>query len=275
MTNPASGVETPQNTPGSAPAPGTGTPSPQAQGGAAGTPPDKGQGKQVPIPVLHEERDKRQAAEARSQALEEEIENLKQLLGQYSAPQAPPYQPYQQPQYQPYQQPYQQPQQQPYGQPPYGTPPQPVKEQIDALWQEDIRKGFQAEMMAMMQYRDWVDAKVDNEFEQSRVRHKDDFNNYEGKIRSYIRTLPMDARSQPNIVEAAYLMVKGSDADNIIKQREAQIMQKYQGQQAGAGIAGTFGTPGQPVGSPTLTPEEMQAAQAMKLSPEEYLKWRG
>ena len=125
-----------------------------------------------------------------------------------------------------------------------------------------------------MQYRDWVDTKVDQEFESSRMRHKEDFNTYEPKVRGYIRSLPIDAKSQPNIVEAAYLMVKGQDTDNIVKAREAALIQKYQGGQAAAAMTGTFSQPGQGSG-PGLTAEEYAIAQAMRMSPEEYLKYRG
>lgn len=272
MINPATGVEIPQGTPAPAPATGQNAVSSAAQAGASGKPPDSGQ-KVVPISAMHEERDKRQAAEARSSELQQEIENLKNLMNQYQPPVQQQYQqPYQQPPYQPYQPPYQQQYQQPFT--PYQVAPQPIKEQIDALWQEDIRKGFQAEMGAMMQYRDWVESKVDQEFEASRSRHKEDFNTYESKVRGYVRSLPVDAKAQPNIVEAAYLMVKGQDADNIVKAREAALMQKYQGGQAAAMIPGTFSQPGQASG-PTLTAEELATAQAMRMSPEEYLKYRG
>lgn len=261
MPDPNTGVVPPQATPAPAPAPDKSAATPPAQGGAT---PQQGV-KQVPLPALQEEREKRQAAEAQYKELQAEVENLKNLLNQY------PQQQYQQ---QPYQAPYQPAQYQQPAYQPYPQPPVNVKEQIDQLWQEDIRKGFQAEMMAMMQYRDWVDTKVDNEFEGLRARSTD-FSQYEGKVRQYVRSLPYDARSQANIVQAAYLMVKGQDTDNILKAREAELMKKYQSAQGATGLGGTFGAPQQADGSQTLTQEERITAQAMGMSEEEYLKYRG
>ena len=255
MVDPVTGAEIPagQTPPASA---NNATP-PANQGGAPGSAPaGTEQHKQVPIAVMHEERDKRQAAEAANAELRAELEALRSNQQQFHP----------QPQFQ---QPYQQPQG------PYPTPPPNVREQIDALWQEDVRKGMQAEMLAMMNYRDWVDTKIDNEFDATRGRHAADFSNYEPKIRSYIRSLPIDAKGQPNIVEAAYLMVKGQDTDNIIKARDAEMAKKYQGQFSAQGMNGAFG-PAQPAsGSPVLTPEERGAAHAMGLSDEDYLKYRG
>lgn len=269
--DPIKGVEIPQGTPASAPAEGKPAATPPAQGGASAAP-ATGQ-KVVPISALHEERDKRQAAESKYSELEAKVAEMEARMAQYQQPvQQQPQFPFQQPQQQ-FQQ-YQQPQLNPYGyNPAYQQAPVNIKEQIDALYQEDIRKGFQAEMMAMMQYRDAVEAKVDQEVES--LRKAPDFSNYEGKVRAYVRGLPIDAKSQPGIVNAAYLMIKGQDADNIIKQREAEWQKKYQGVQAqgAAGINGTFGAPQQ--GSNTLNAEEVQAAAAMGMTPEEYLKFRG
>lgn len=85
----------------------------------------------------------------------------------------------------------------------------------------------------------------------------------------------MDARSQPNIVEAAYLMVKGQDTDNIIKAREAEMAKKYQGQYNAQGIGGAYGPATPPAGSQTLTNEERIAANAMGMTDADYLKYRG
>lgn len=267
MPEPTKGAEIPQGTPSPAAAPAQGAAnSAPAQGAAPAKPAEQPGQKFVPISAMHEERDRRQAAEAKYGELQHEIDSLKNLINQYQPPQgAMPYQ--QQPQYQaPYQ---------PQGSynPAYQQAPMPVKEQIDALWQEDIRKGFQAEMMAMMQYRDQVAAKVDQEAETLKTRASD-FVNYEGKVRSYIRSLPFEAQAQPNIVQAAYLMMRGQDADNLVKAKEQELIRKYQGGAAAAGLGGTFGAPSQPAEANTLSQEELMAAQAQGMTPEEYLKWR-
>jgi len=258
--DPIKGVETPEvkGTPTPDPAAGKAAAPAPAQSAAPAKPAEPTGQKFVPISAMHEERDRRQAAEAKYTDLQAEIESLKQAQNQYQQPQQ-------------FQQQYQQPQQQPWS--PYQQAPQPVKEQIDALWQEDIRKGFQAEMMAMMQYRDHVAAKVEQEADV--IRHKAaDFVNYESKVRSYIRGLPLDAQAQPNIVQAAYLMMRGQDTDNIIKAKEAELMRRYQGGAAAAGLGGTFGAPPSAASDNTLSQDELIAAQAQGMTPEEYLKWR-
>jgi len=264
MPEPTTGVEHKETPAPSQPQGQSAATTPPATGGASAKPTDTGH-KTVPITALHEERDKRQAAESRYSELQAEIASLKEMVGQY------------QPQQQQQQQvdPFSQNGQfgQPFGQqaynPAYQAAPQNIREQIDALYEQDVRKGFQAEMMAMMQYRDQITAKVDNEVEAVRAKAPD-FSNYEGRVRSYIRSLPLEAQSQPNIVQAAYFMMRGQDADNIVKQREAELMKKYQGANAGAGLNGTFSPP-QGEGS-QLTQEELTAAQALGMTPEEYLK---
>jgi len=255
-----SGVTVPQTPP--PPAAGAVPPAPVAAQAAAPVKPAEQTGQKfVPISAMHEERDRRQAAEAKFSELQTKVADMEARYSQYQQPQ-----PQQQPMY-PFQQ---QPQQQ---WTPYQAAPQPIKEQIDALWQEDIRKGFQAEMMAMMQYRDHVAAKVDQEADMLKGKASD-FGNYESKVRSYIRQLPLDAQAQPNIVQAAYLMMRGQDTDNILKTREAELMRKYQGGAGAAGLNGTFGNPAPAEGNNTLSQDELLAAQAQGMTPEEYLKWR-
>ena len=261
--DPIKGVETPEvkGTPTPDPAAGKAAAPAPAQSAAPAKPAEHPGQKFVPISVMHEERDRRQSAEAKYSELQAEVDNLKNMVNQYQQPQ----------QQQPPQFPYQQQPQQQWS--PYQAAPQPVKEQIDALWQEDIRKGFQAEMMAMMQYRDHVSSKVDQEADMLKSKAAD-FVNYESKVRSYIRGLPLDAQSQPNIVQAAYLMMRGQDTDNILKLREAELMKKYQGGAAAAGLGGTFGNPTPAADGNTLSNDEIIAAQAQGMTPEEYLKWR-
>ena len=258
--DPIKGEPTPQPTPSAAPAAGQPAAPAPAQGAAQAKPAEQGQ-KFVPISAMHEERDKRQAAEARYSELQAEIQSLKTMVTQYQQPQPQPgfYQP--------------QPAQPESYNPAYRQAPPSTKEQIDALWQEDIRKGFQAEMMAMMQYSNQVSAKIDQEAEAVRSKAPD-FGNYETKVRSYIRQLPMEAQAAPNIVQAAYLMMRGQDTDNIIKAKEAEFQKRYQGGAAATGLNGTFGQPAPVADNNTLSQDELAAAQAMGMKPEEYLKWR-
>jgi hypothetical protein len=263
VIDPKTGVETPQGTPAPAAAPAQGAASPAPAQGAAPAKPAEPQGQKfVPISAMHEERDRRQAAEAKYTELQSEIQSLKAMVSQYQPGQPP------QQQFQPFQQP-----QNPFATPYQQAAPQPIREQIDALWEQDVRKGFQAEMMAMMQYQNQVAAKVEQEADFIRSKAPD-FSNYESKVKSYIRTLPLEHQAQPNIVQAAYLMMRGQDTDNIIKAKEAEMMKRYQGGAAAAGMNGTFGAPQPASDGTTLSQEELSAAQAMGMKPEEYLKWR-
>lgn len=229
----------------------SGTPSPQE--GASG---QQSPQKTVPIPALHEERDKRQAAEAQNSQLTAEIENLKNLL-QEQATRATQYPQYQQPD------PYQAPQ----------MPQEDPRVKLDRLWEEDPRKAFQTEMGMAFQWRDWVDGSVDAQIEHAKSTHQD-FGNYEGSVRKYVRALPLEERARPNIVEAAYFMVRGQKVDDLIKSREQQILEKIRRGESIQGFnSGTYGTP-PPVQGAQITEDERRVAEAMNMPPDEYLKWR-
>jgi hypothetical protein len=244
MIDPVTGVEI-QGTP--APA----IPPPAKPGDASGTPPAQG-AKQVPITALHEERDKRQAAEQQSATLLAEIENLKGILAQQQ--QQPPIQPPAQP-FQP------------------AVPQEDMRAKLDKMWEDDPRQAFQTEMMIAFQWRDWVDTNVEYQFDATRSKYVD-FKDYEPSVRKYIRALPMEERAKPNIAEAAYYMVRGQKVDDIIKSREQMLLEKIRkGESIQGFTAGTYGTP-PPASGPTVTEQEKAVASAMGMTVEDYLKWK-
>jgi hypothetical protein len=203
--------------------------------------------KTVPITALHEEREKRQALQA-------ELEAMRRVAGQnvlYDINGNPVYQ-----------------------QPPQQQQSDPMKE-IEKLWETDPRRAVQAEIYTAMSWRDRQDAIVDQQENQLSTKFAD-FNNYRNEVRSYIRSLPIEQRSNPGVVELAYYVVKGQKVDNIMARTrqdiEAEYLKKIQAGEFAAGLpAGGFSQPVVQQGV-TLTPEQMKAADAMGMSHVDYAK---
>jgi GH24 family phage-related lysozyme (muramidase) len=245
-----------------------GTPNAQGQGASGGTPAPQNQGAQgqgqpanqdpktVPITALHEERDKRQA-------LQSELDQLKKIVEGYTRN---PQQFQQQQQFQPsygYQQPQQQyqPQQQAF-----------TQERLEQLWEQDPVKAFRTEMSAALQWRDWVETKTDAQMDDAKTRYSD-FDKYEPQVRRYIRQLPIEQRAGESIVDAAYFIVKGQNADNIVKARETELLEKIKrGEQIQGFQYGSAGTPS-PDGD-KYTDQETKAAETMGIPVAEYVKFR-
>jgi GH24 family phage-related lysozyme (muramidase) len=242
-----------QGTPG-------GTPAPQNQGAQGGQPANQDQGKTVPITALHEERDKRQS-------LQTELDQLKKVVEGYTKNPVPP-NPYQQPQPQyGYQQPQQQ---QGFGYMP--QPPADSVQRLEQMWEQDPVKAFRTEMAAALQWRDWVETKTDTQIDAAKSRYTD-FDKYETQVRRYIRQMPLEQRAGEAIVDAAYYIVKGQNADNIVKAREAEILEKIKrGEQVQGFQYGGSGTPS-PDGD-KYTADEAKAAEAMGVPIAEYMKAR-
>jgi hypothetical protein len=206
--------------------------------------------KTVPLAALHEERSRRQELQA-------ELEVLKQVAGDQilfdingrpvrSMPG----------------------QQQPQPQQP-GQAPNQTAQELEKLWETDPRKAVQVEIMAAMSWRDNQDAQVDTQMLQAQGKY-DDFNQYEPVIRQYIRALPLEERSKQGVVDLAYYVVKGQNANNAVERARQEMLQKMKaGQGAQALTPGTKPSPARPKGD-ALTEEQMKVADAMGLSPEQY-----
>ena len=217
------------------------------------TPPAQGvkpedEQKTVPLQALKEERDKRQA-------LQSEVENLKvftQQLQQHvqQAPQAP-----QQYGYQPQQ---------------YAAQPQPQNHPLDQLWESSPKRAVQAEIMAAMSWYDKVNAGVDQQENQTAQKFTD-FSQYREPIRAYLRTIPMQQRTVPGVVEAAYYFVKGQNVDKLVQAGQADVLEKIRRGEAVQGFeTGAPITPQVPVNQPNE--EQKRVASAMGLSVEDYMK---
>ena len=188
-------------------------------------------------------------------ALQESREQIKSLRAELDMMRTVPQYPQQQQQYQ------------------YQAPPQEnVSQQLEALWDEDPRKAMQAEVMMALNWYDASNASVDKQEEVLASKYTD-FNNYRGKIRSYLRSIPVAERVKPGMVESAYYFVKGQSTDDILKQREEELLKKYHA----GGMAGglTYGT----TSSSTSNTDPQQATMAQKvqadkmgMSIEDYMK---
>jgi len=227
--------------PGSAQTPATPGSATPAAGQPPVTPtPGAPQG-MVPLAALHEERGKRQQ-------LQSELDGLKATVDQLRA--SPPQQT----------QPSQQPQQS------GGYTP----EQIEKLWEEDPKQAVRAEMYTAFTWYDQVNAQLDFQADQLAVKYPD-FGNFRSATMNYMRSMPL-AQRNPAQLEQAYFMVRGQQFDTVLKAREAELMARFNApanfQSPTSGAFGPGG--GAPAGTVTLTPEQVNAAAAMGMSPEEY-----
>jgi len=224
------------------------TPPPAAK--PAGVPPVPAEGITVPITALHEEREKRQQLQA-------QLESMKKIMSSgvlFDVNGNPVMQ--------------QQPQQQQAA---------PQYQEIEKLWESDPRKAVQAEIYAAMSWRDQVDAGVEQQA--MAVSEKNpDFNNFRPEVMTYLRTLPIEQRNRPGMIEAAYYFIKGQKVDNIVartrQEWEAEYLRKLQaGELATMLPVGATGVPPTPQGAVTLTQDQKNAAAAMRVPEAEYAKW--
>ena len=196
--------------------------------------------KQVPLPALQEERGKRQALEA-------EIADLRRVVSDNQIHQAQP-----------------QHQQQPQGNP---------QEELEALWEEDPKKAVRVEIMYAMDWRDRVDSSLEVQADQL-ARKFPDFNSYRSTALGQVRSLPLNQRGGQGILEAAYFMVRGQNADTVIQQRETELLEKYRrGEFNAQGLAtppGSFTSPAVDQGA-TISDEQARVANAMGLTADQYM----
>lgn len=203
--------------------------------------------KQVPLPALQEERAKRQEAQSTADKLSQEIADLKQMVSnqQFQTQQQAPQQPAVDP-----------------------------KVELDALWEDDPRKAVQVEIMYAMDWRDRVDSSLDAQADMLAAKYPD-FNDLRSTALGQVRNLPLNQRGGAGVLEAAYFMARGQNADTIIQQRETALLEKYRSGELNAqGLAvpasGAFTAPPTDPGA-QITAEQSAVANAMGLSDEQYM----
>lgn len=204
-------------------------------------PPTSGD-KTVPLAALQEEREKRQQ-------LAQELENLKTKVNQYQQPQQ-----------------YQQ----------QADPAQAIRQEVEKLWETDPKKAVQAEILMGLTWLDSVNSYIDNQIDS--IAAKDpSFGQYQGQVRQYIKSLPLEQRGQPGVVDLALSVVRGNNVDSIVERTKEELYRKFQsGELAASGVsipsAGTFSQPPRPQGV-QLSDEQIRVAGAMGMTPEDYAKY--
>lgn len=236
-----------------------GQPAPAAPTGATPTPvakTDDPQPTMVPLAALQEERNKRQGLQAELEALRK-VAGGNMLFDINGNPVAA-------------QQPYQQ--QQPSFQQPAQVQPhqEDLRKQLDKLWEEDPRRAVQTEMQIAFQYYDRVNGELDRAIDDLSSKYSD-FGEYRGDVLRYSRSLPMEQRSAP-VMEAAYFFIKGQRANGLIDRERQEILRKIQAGENVQGLTPGVGSAPQPENKGKLSEDQMRAASAMGMAPEEYLK---
>jgi len=224
--------------------PGSSEPSPDVK-------PQEVDEKTVPLAALQEERSKRQELQA-------EMEVLKQVAGDnvlfdmngrpVPQKQAAP------------------------GERTPGTSSSPtqVTQELEKLWESDPRKAVQVEIMAAMTYRDDLESRVDNQIVAASAKYPD-FPQYEGTVRQYVRALPLEQRAQKGVADLAYYVVKGQQSGNAVEKAKAEVLRKIQAGENVQGLQpGTKAAPQTPKGT-QLNEEQLKVADAMGLTPEQYM----
>jgi hypothetical protein len=222
-----------------------------ANGNASGTPAasagTNNQQNMVPITALHEERDRRQALAAEVETLKQQVASLANAAPNVQTNNVGPDTRNHQDSNQ-------------------------FMAELDNLWREDPRRAMQTELMTALNWKDQVEAQVDDQVDGAASKYKD-FNDYQSEVRKYVRRLPVEQRSKPGIIEAAYFMVKGRNADSVARAEAERLLKRVQagdGTQsinAGASSGGGDGTT-----QGTLTTDQKAAAAALGISEAEYAK---
>jgi hypothetical protein len=198
----------------------------------------------VPLSALHEERSKRQALADEVASLRAAMDQLKAAPTQPSAAVAPA----------------------------DAQPRGMTQEQVEKLWEEDPKQAVRTEIMLAMNWYDQVNASLEGTADRIAGQNPD-FNVVRGQVMNYVRSLPLEQRT-PQAIQNAYLMARGQNMDAIIKQREQEWQNRVMAPASfQAPTTGMFGGGAPSAGSVTLTPEQIQAASAMGLKPEDYARF--
>jgi len=202
--------------------------------------------KTVPLAALHEEREK-------IKALRDELSALKNAMATgsgdiYGQPPQPAYPP-------------QQPQQQ------YGD----IRQQMDELWETNPRAAMQTEINMALNWYDKVNTQLDIQEADFASKHQD-FDKYRPEVRRYLRSLPMNQRNNPTIVQAAYFYVKGQKVDDLINLSKEELIAKIRSGETVQGLEGTTSAPpAPPSGTKQPTPDQVKVAQAMGMKIDDYM----
>jgi len=232
----------------------TGTGAPAA--GAGDKPPEiKPDAATVPIAALHEERTKRQALDTKLAQLQALFGDKFKIdeQGNVISTQAPA----------------------------VTTPQAPQNQveymkQLDKAWEEDPRKAVNMEMMMALNWYDSLNTTLETQKDIVRAKYPD-FGTFETEVNRHLKKLPMDQRGQTGAVELAYLVAKGSKADSMLQSEKdkaiADLIKRIQAGEQIQGITGGMVSVPSSTSGPRPTQEQIQAANAMNMKIEDYMKY--
>ena len=208
---------------------------------------------QVPIHALHEEREKRQALQAETQTLKEQMQEMKSAMAHMQQGNNQSIQP-------------------------TGInvggqiyPQQQSNRNLEELWESNPRQAMQTEIMMAVNWYDKVSTQLDSQ-EESLASKYPDFNSYRPEVRKYLRTLPAAERAKNGVVELAYFLVRGQNSEKIWDKRQTDLLDKIRRGEEVQGLrVGTTSVSAQPKAT-KVTSEQHNVAVAMGMSDEEYLK---
>lgn len=218
------------------------TPGAEVKPGATPVPGATGQ---VPISALHEERTKRQGLEKENEQLREAVQVKAYEQQNYQAQPAAPVQPQE---------------------------PQQTTEQVNQMWEDNPRQAVRAEIYQAMQWRDSIDSGISRQ--SAMLQNKfTDYNDHRQNAETYVRSLPMEQRANPNVMETAYFIVRGQNQDKALEKQKNELYAQYQQggtpAQVATPAAGAYSAPPATPGV-QLTVEQLSAASMMGMSPEDY-----
>lgn len=144
-----------------------------------------------------------------------------------------------------------------------------IRQKLDELWNTDPRQAVQAELTYALGWYDNVHASVENEMDTVAGKFKD-FDQYRPFIRQYLRSIPIDQRTKPGLVEAAYYLHKGKEIDKIVESEKRSIYERIQAGESIQGITAGTGSGLPRANGVKFTPDEINAAKLYGVSPEEY-----
>jgi len=141
------------------------------------------------------------------------------------------------------------------------------------VWEDEPKKAVRMEIMYAMDWRDRIDSGLEKQADDL-SRQYPDFNTYRSTALGQVRSLPLNQRGGQGILEAAYFMVRGQNTDKIVKDQEAELLERYKrGDLSASGLAtppGSFSAPPPVEGTPA-TQEQINVADAMGMTIEDYM----
>ena len=143
---------------------------------------------------------------------------------------------------------------------------------LEKMWDENPRQAMQTEMSMMLNWYE-TQAELDKQEEEAAKKFTD-YDKYRNTIRRYVRMVKPEQRRNPGTVDTAYYLSKGQNTDAI---RQSAIEETIRRIKAGEQIQGFEGASSTGVVQDTSvvrpTEDQMKAADAMGMSPEDYLKY--